>query len=143
MIGYILAIISGAAMSLQGVMNTRLGEKIGFFASNAYVQGTAFIVSLITLFFAKDTNIKGFSDVNKFYLFGGLLGLIITLTVMFSIKNLSPAAAIATILISQLICAGLIDAFGVMDTPKVSFGWNKYLGIVIMITGIIIFKKAG
>ena len=29
--GFIFAIISGAAMSIQGVMNTRLGEKIGVY----------------------------------------------------------------------------------------------------------------
>ena len=141
MTGYILSIISGAAMSFQGVMNTRLGEKAGFFASNAYVQGTAFVLSLLPLIFAKDTNLKGFGEVNKFYLLGGALGLVITVTVMFSIKNLNPGTAIATILISQLICAAVIDALGLMDTPKADFGWNKYIGAAIMIGGLILFKN--
>ena len=138
--GYIFAIIAGAAMSIQGVMNTRLGEKIGLFASNAYVQGTAFILSLIALGISGKLNLKGFGEVNKFFLFGGVFGLIITLTVMMSVKGLSPAIAVSVILISQLICAALIDAFGLMDTERVAFTWNKYVGAIAMIGSVLLFK---
>ena len=41
-----MSIIAGAAMSIQGVMNTRLSEGIGLCESNAFVQGTAFVLSL-------------------------------------------------------------------------------------------------
>lgn len=138
--GYIFAIIAGAAMSIQGVMNTRLSEKTGLFLSNAYVQGTAFILSLIALLFAKNSNFKGFGEVNKFYLLGGVFGIIITLTVMLSVKGTSPAIAVSAILVSQLICAAIIDALGLMGTEKLAFGWNKYLGALIMIGGVILFK---
>ncbi len=138
--GYIFAVIAGACMSIQGVMNTRLSDKTGLFLSNAYVQGTAFLLSLLALVFAKDINFKGFSEVNKFYLLGGVLGIAITLTVMLSVKGTSPAIAVSTILVSQLICAAIIDAFGIMDTQKLAFGWNKYLGAAIMIGGVLLFK---
>ena len=138
--GYIFAIIAGACMSIQGVMNTRLSEKTGLFLSNTYVQGTAFLLSLIVLLFAKDTNFKGFGEVNKFYLLGGAFGIAITLTVMLSVKGTSPAIAVSTILVSQLICAAIIDAFGIMGTEKLAFGWNKYVGAAIMIAGVLIFK---
>ena len=138
--GYIFAVIAGACMSIQGVMNTRLSEKTGLFLSNTYVQGTAFLLSLIVLLFAKDTNFKGFGEVNKFYLFGGAFGIAITLTVMLSVKGTSPAIAVSTILVSQLICAAIIDAFGIMGTERIAFGWNKYVGAAIMIAGVMLFK---
>ncbi len=138
--GYIFALIAGVCMSVQGVMNTRLSEKVGLFLSNSYVQGTAFILSLIVLFFAKDSSMKGFGEVNKFYLLGGALGIAITLTVMLSVKNTSPAIAVSVILIAQLISAALIDAFGIMGTEKAAFSWNKYVGAIVMIVGVIVFK---
>ena len=49
MLGVIFSLIAGAAMSFQGVMNTRLSDKIGLYESNTFVQGTAFILSLIGL----------------------------------------------------------------------------------------------
>lgn len=138
--GYIFAVIAGISMSIQGVMNTRLSEKTGLFLSNAYVQGTAFILSLIVLIFANNSNFKGFGEVNKFYLLGGVFGIIITITVMLSVKGTSPAIAVSTILVSQLICAALIDALGLMETQKVAFEWNKYIGAALMIGGVLLFK---
>ena len=138
--GYIFAVIAGISMSIQGVMNTRLSEKTGLFLSNAYVQGTAFILSLIVLIFANNSNFKGFGEVNKFYLLGGVFGIIITITVMLSVKGTSPAIAVSTILVSQLVCAALIDAFGLMETQKVAFEWNKYIGAALMIGGVLLFK---
>ena len=138
--GYIWAIIAGAAMSIQGVMNTRLSEKTGLFASNAYVQLTAFIIAVVAMFVSGGVNLKAFAEVNKFYLFGGVFGFIITLTVMLSVKGLSPTIAISTILISQLVCAALIDALGLMDSEKVTFTWNKYVGALAMIASVLLFK---
>lgn len=138
--GFIFAIISGAAMSIQGVMNTRLGEKIGVYESNLYVQGTAFLLSLIAVWVLGKGNIREITEVNKLYLFGGLLGLIITITVMKSVGALNPTVAISTILVSQLITAAIIDAFGIMESEKIPFTWTNYLGIALMIGGVIIFK---
>ncbi len=45
MLGIILAIISGAAMSIQGVFNTRVSEKIGVWETNTIVQGFCFCFS--------------------------------------------------------------------------------------------------
>ncbi len=140
MMGFVFAVISGAAMSIQGVMNTRLGEKIGMYEANMYVQGTAFILSLIVMFLFGNGSIRGIADVNKLYLLGGVLGLIITITVMRSVSSLNPTLAISVILISQLITAALIDAFGLMESEKIAFDWTKYLGIALMICGVMLFK---
>lgn len=138
--GYIFSAIAGAVMSIQGVMNTRLSEKIGLYESNAFVQGTAFAASLVVLLFLKNGNWANMKDINKVYLLGGLLAPVITVTVMLGIKNLRPAVAISVILISQLIVAALIDAFGIFDSKQISFGWNKYLAILLMIGGVLLFK---
>ena len=42
MIGVLCSIIAGAVMSLQGVINTRLTDRVGIFEANVFVQGTAF-----------------------------------------------------------------------------------------------------
>lgn len=139
--GFIFSAIAGAAMSIQGVMNTRLSDKIGLYESNVFVQGTAFLFSLIAVWFLGKGNFKEISQVNKFYLLGGLIGLIITITVMLGVGKLGPTIAISTILISQLLVAAIIDAFGVMGSEKVAFTWTKYAGLALMLGGVLLFKK--
>ena len=139
MIGVIMCIVSGAAMSLQGVFNTRLSEQTGLLESNFIVQTTAFLLALISLFWARGSMTEALS-VNKLYLSGGVLAMVITLTVMLGIKNLSPAVAISIILVSQLATAAFIDAFGLFGTEKAVFGLRKIIGLAVMVSGILIFS---
>lgn len=138
--GIIFSIIAGMAMSVQGVMNTRLGDGIGNMEANAFVQGTAFALALAVLAFYRQGSFSELGSVSKLYWLGGVLGLVITLTVMLGIKNLGTTLAVSIILISQLAVAALIDAFGLMGSEKLAFGWQKYLGLALMTGGVIIFK---
>ena len=140
MFGIICAIISGIAMSVQGVFNTRLGEKIGVWETTLLVQIIALILSLIIFFFFGDGSYTNLKDSNKLYLLGGVLGVVITFTVMKSISAMGATIGIGIILISQLLAAAIIDAFGLFGSEKLRFSLNHFLGIAIMIIGIVIFK---
>ena len=138
--GIIFSIIAGAAMSIQGVMNTRLGEGIGTMHANALVQTTAAVLSLAALLFAREGSFSALGQVNRLYWFGGALGLVITVTVMLGIKSLSPTVAISVILIAQLTVAAVIDALGLMGSERVPFTWTKYAGLALMAGGVLLFK---
>ena len=138
--GIIFSIVAGMAMSIQGVMNPRLGEGIGNMEANAFVQGTAFALALIVLLFWRQGSFSALGGVNKLYWLGGVLGLVITLTVMLGIKSLGTTVAISIILISQLLVAAIIDAFGLMDSDKVAFEWTKYAGLALMTGGVLLFR---
>lgn len=130
-------------MSLQGVFNTRLSSKIGSWETNVIVQGSGLILTALILLIFGNGHFKEIKNVNKLYLLGGVLGVVIIFTVMEGISMMGPTYSIATILVAQLIAAGIIDAFGLFDSTKISFGWTKIIGIAIMIIGIVIFKWKG
>ncbi|GAA0745455.1 DMT family transporter [Clostridium oceanicum] len=140
MLGIIYSIIAGISMTLQGVFNTRLSDKIGLWETNCLVQGIGFILTLIAVFTIGSGNIKNIKSANKMYLLGGVLGAIIIYTVMRGIKSLGATCAIGIILISQLSSAGLVDCLGLFNCEPIKFGFTKIAGIIIMIVGIIIFK---
>ena len=141
MIGTVFSVIAGAAMSVQGVFNTALSGSAGLYEANTFVQGTAFLVSLVLRqLFGKGDFSRLFSG-DKLYLTGGILGVLITVFVMLAIKHKGATVAVSVILISQLLTAALIDAFGLFETQKVPFGIYKYLGLALMIAGVLIFKK--
>ncbi len=140
MMGVIFSVIAGMAMSIQGVMNTRLGEHIGTMEANALVQCTAAVLSLAALVVSHGGSFAALGETPKLYWFGGVLGLVITVTVMLGIRDLSPTVSISVILISQLLVAALIDAFGWMDSERVAFAWSKYAGLALMAGGVLLFK---
>ena len=140
MMPIIFAIISGVAMSVQGVFNTKLGDKIGLWETTVLVQVIGLISALIVSFICGNGSYRELQNTNKLYLLGGILGIIITFTVMKSIGGMGATCGIAIILISQLLAAALINAFGLFGSEKISFGFKEILGIAIMVIGIVVFK---
>ena len=140
MIGFLFSILAGAAMSVQGVMNTRLQDNAGLWEANAFVQGTAFVLSLAAMWLFGTGRFGAILSSPRWQLWGGALGLVITVTVMLSIKGLSPTTAISVILISQLLTAACIDAFGWMGQEKAVFGIHKWIGLGLMLGGVVMFK---
>lgn len=140
LLGIVFSIAAGMAMSVQGVMNTRLGEGIGTMEANAFVQGTAFALALAVLIFWRQGSFSQLGQVSKLYWLGGVLGIVITVTVMLGIKSLGTTLAVSVILISQLLVAACIDAFGLMGSEKLAFTWHKYAGLALMTGGMLLFK---
>lgn len=140
MIGFLFSVIAGVAMSIQGIMNTRLQEGIGLWEANAYVQGTAFFLSLAAVWLLGSGSLREITSMPKWTLLGGALGLVITITVVLSIKGLKPTAAISAILIAQLLAAALIEGFGWMGQEKSAFTLKQFLGLGMMIGGMLLFK---
>ena len=140
LLGIVFSLAAGMAMSVQGVMNTRLGEGIGTMEANAFVQGTAFALALAVLMFWRQGSFSQLGQVSKLYWLGGVLGIVITVTVMLGIKSLGTTLAVSVILISQLLVAACIDAFGLMGSEKLAFTWHKYAGLALMTGGMLLFK---
>lgn len=140
MISILFAIISGVAMSIQGVFNTKVSEKVGLWETTVLVQAIALVSSLIISFFFGKGNYKSIQNVNKLYLLGGILGVIITFTVMKSIGGMGATYGISIILISQLLAAAIINSFGLFGSERLPFHFKEILGIAIMIIGIVVFK---
>ena len=134
-------------MSVQGVMNTRLQEHVGLWEANAYVQGTAFALSLVVMWLFGTGNLGALASAPCGTLFllgtsalGGALGLVITVTVMLAIKGLNVTVAVSVILIAQLLVAAVIDALGWMGQEKVPMGLWQYVGLALMLGGVALFK---
>lgn len=140
--GFIISLISGALMSIQGVFNTGITKSSSMWAANSWVQLTAFLVCVIAWFVTGKQNVMGMFHVeNKYMLLGGVIGAFITMTVIKSMNSLGPAKAVLIIVISQIIVAYLIELFGLFGVDKVPFQWSKLVGALVAIVGIFIFHR--
>lgn len=141
--GFILAMISGALMSIQGVFNTEVTKQSGIWTAAGFVQLTAFLYCAAAWFFSgKEKGIAAvFQTEPKYMLLGGIFGALITYTVIRSMDSLGPAMAVMVIVITQLLAAYLIEVFGLFGVEKTGFEWRKAVGVLVAAVGIWIFKK--
>jgi len=141
MIGFIIAIISGALMSIQGVFNTQVTKTTGEWVSNSWVQLSAFIVCIGVWFFTGRDSFGTIAKVEpKYMLLGGVIGAGITWTVIKSMSALGPARAALLIVFSQLVVAYLIELIGLFGVDKQPLDWRKIGGMVLALVGVTIFQ---
>ena len=141
MIGFFIALISGALMSIQGVFNTQVTKTSGIWVANAFVQFSALLVCLAAWLITHRSSFGTLMKVEpKYMLLGGAIGAVITYTVIKSMEMLGPAKAVMLIVIAQLIVAYVIELLGVFGTDKQPLEWRKVIGMGIAIAGIVIFK---
>ncbi len=141
--GWIIAIVSGALMSVQGVFNTGVTKQTSTWLASAWVAISGFGVAFLlwAVFERNKAPIMSLARIDsKYMLLGGVMGAFITWTVIQSMTALGPAKAVMLIVISQLIVAYIIELLGWFGVEKVEFQWTRLLGILISIGGFILFK---
>ncbi|WP_461811673.1 DMT family transporter [Faecalimonas sp.] len=141
MIGFLIALLSGALMSVQGVFNTQVTKVTGMWVSNAWVQLSAFLFCLVAWIFSGRDSVVTIAKVEpKYMLLGGVIGAGITWTVIKSMEKLGPAKAVLIIVISQLLIAYVIEVLGLFGVEKQPFEWRKVIGMIIALIGVGIFQ---
>lgn len=140
--GILIAIISGALMSTQGVFNTNVTKQSGIWVTAGFVQLTAFLVCIMAwIITGREGSVSSLFKIDhKYMLLGGVMGAFITFTVIKSVDTLGPAVANIFIISAQLIVAYLIEVFGICGCEKVPFEWKKLIGLTLILAGIILFK---
>ena len=125
MIGFFIAVLSGALMSVQGVFNTQVTKTTGMW---------------VWLVAGRDSFGAIAKVEPKYVLLGGVIGAGITWTVIKSMAQLGPAKAAFFIVMSQLIVAYLIEVMGLFGVEKEPLEWRRVAGMVIALIGVAIFQ---
>lgn len=142
--GFLIALLSGLLMSVQGVMNTGVTKQTSIWVAAGFVQLSAFVVCVLAWLFTGRESVSAIFHVSpKYMLAGGVIGAFITITVIKSMALLGPAKSVMLIVVMQIVTAYLIELFGLLGTDKVKFSWGKVIGALICIAGIIIFCMSG
>lgn len=141
MIGFLIAMISGACMAIQGVFNTQVTKTTGMWVSNGWVQLSAFAVCVIAWVVMGRDSISALAKVEpKYVLLGGVIGAGITWAVIKSMEALGPAKATLFIVTTQILVSYLIEVLGLFGVEKEPFVWKKIIGLGVAFLGILIFQ---
>lgn len=140
--GILIALLSGALMSIQGVFNTEVTRQSSIWVSAGWVQLTAFVTCLVMWLLTGRPEVQGIWQVRPWYMLsGGVIGALITWTVIRSVESLGPARSALLIVVAQIAVAYGIEVFGLFGVEKSGWEWKKAIGALTVVIGIIIFQK--
>lgn len=142
-LGFILSLIAGLLLSLQNIFNSQVNERSGSPATTALVLGMGFLASLTFGLFFEGKHLFILQNMKPWYWISGLIGVGVVLCLVQGMKLLGPTYAISIVLSSQLAFALLWDSLGWLGLEKVPFTLKQFLGVLVIVVGILVFKLGG
>jgi len=132
-----IAAISGAAMALQGTLNTALGKILGIWESTliVHVVGTITSLLIILILGAGFGGLSKMSSAPWYAYLGGVLNVVIIYAVVRSMPQIGVGNATTAIIVAQLITAFCIDCTGAFGMKKIPFHYIDLLGIALLAVG--------
>lgn len=132
-----IAALSGAAMALQGTLNTALGKIVGIWESTLIVHiiGTVASLLIILVLGIGCGGLGKMSQAPWYVYLGGLLNVVIIYAVVRSIPQIGVGNATTAIIAAQLITALCIDCTGAFGMKKIPFHYIDLLGIALLAIG--------
>jgi len=139
-----LALITGALIPIQAATNAAFSKSIG----NASITGLmVFIVGLLGMVgyvLVSRVSMPTMQQLTTAPAYGYLGGLIVaTYVVMITIlaPRIGVGTAIGFIVTGQIICAVIIDHFGLFNVAVRSIDVSRFIGVLLIATGVYFVMK--
>ncbi len=138
-----VGILAGACISIQGVLNSNLGKRIGNFGSVLALSiVTALVIIVIILVFPGTASLNNLPGLRDSYLYlGGILGIAIIAAPIFLFPRIGATSTLSAMVIGQLFLAVVIDQFGILGAQKVPIDLTKIIGVLLLVFATFLITK--
>ena len=132
----IIAIIGGAAVTMQAQMIGLMDQRLGSIESVFITYGSGAIFISLAMAALRGGNLNAWPNV-PWYAFGaGVLGLVIIGTIGYSVSRLGLVTAFTIIVASQFIIGAFFDHFGLLGATIRPLDLSRLAGVAILLIGV-------
>lgn len=138
-----LAILAGAMIAIQSVLNAALGGRTGHLGSVLILTLVSVSVLLILIrLFPGTADLRQLPGLSQWYLYlGGILGIGILAAPIFLIPRIGATATLTGLVVGQLLLAVLIDHFGAFNVQRVEIDLTRLFGVILLALGAYLITK--
>ncbi|WP_420568158.1 DMT family transporter [Thalassovita sp.] len=134
---------AGVGIPLLAALNAALGTRLGSpVAAASILFFVAFTGSVVILLLHGAAPLAKAWDAPKHLFLGGFFVLFYVLSVTFIAPKFGVGNAVFFVLLGQLICAAVIDHFGLFGARVNPLSLNRAIGIALMSAGVYMAQKA-
>jgi transporter family-2 protein len=138
-----IAVLAGALIAIQSVLNSALGERTGNLGSVLILTVISIVVLLALIgAFPGTADLRQLPGPSQWYLYaGGILGIAILAAPIFLIPRIGATAALTGLVMGQLLLAVLIDHFGLLGVQRIEIDLTRIFGIAMLALGAYLVVK--
>ena len=141
----LMAMVVGAGAMVQAGINYQLSGVLGSPVSAAFVSFAVGTLALALFALVSRVSVPEMGRLTQapWHLFvaGGILGAIFVATTVVLVPKLGASALLAAVVAGQMICAILLDHWGLVGFPRHAFNPWRGVGAVMLLGGVILIRK--
>jgi transporter family-2 protein len=132
-----LSILSGILLSIMIAMNSDLSSTIGVYYSVAFIHFIGLVI-IIIIMRIKKISMKYQKNIHWYWYSGGAIGILTTVFQNLTVSNMGVSKTLALALFGQSMISIIIEHYGWFETPIKNVNKKQFLGIGLILSGIII-----
>ena len=136
----LVAVLSGAAMALQGQINGGLGKKVGVLEASFISFGVGTLALFFIVVFFGSGDLLAVLSVPKWQLIGGLLGAFFVVVSVFVVPKIGVATTFMAVIAGQIILGAIIDHFGLFGGHRIPLDVKKLIAIGLLFISLFLFN---
>jgi transporter family-2 protein len=128
--------VVGGLIALQAPINAGLGKATGSFAAAfiSFLVGTVVLAAILVLS-GKTGGLADATDVQWYYLIGGLLGAAYVFTALSLVGTIGAGGVAAATVTGQLTLSVVLDRLGVLGLEEVPLSPERLVGVGLLLAG--------
>lgn len=139
----VVALVTGAAIAVQALANSRLRFALGtpvWAAIAQFIVGLAALIAIAIVTRQPAADTAGLTRMPWWGWVGGAIGaLFITVSIVLT-PRLGTALTLATITVGQLLAALVLDHYGWLGAPVVRLSLPRLIGAACLLVGIALMR---
>jgi bacterial/archaeal transporter family-2 protein len=132
---FFMAIVGGL-IALQAPVNAGLGKATGSFAAAlvSFAIGTVVLAAIVVVS-GKASGVAEASNVEWYYLIGGILGAAYVFTALIVVDEIGAGGVAAATIAGQLTASVVLDRLGVLGLEETPLTFERMLGVALLFAG--------
>lgn len=132
---YLVGLLGGVAVGIQSPIAGKMGQRIGGTAGSFIVHLSGLILSGLLLIFRGGENIRDWHKLPWYMFFAGAFGLILYLTINYTLPRVGSTMMITLIIVGQLLMGVLVDHFGWFGVTVRPIDLTRIAGVLLLFGG--------
>lgn len=139
-VGFIIALVAGLAIGVQGVFINILGQSLGSVRTGlaSHAGGTLVGVVLMGAIILSNPNLKSVQitpQIILYSLLAGGFGMVIVMSVSFAFPRIGLVAGQSAIIVAQLAVGLVVDTYALAGGDPLPMDRQRIIGLVVVAIG--------
>jgi transporter family-2 protein len=131
----IVGSIGGIAVGVQSPIAGAMSQRVGMLSTSFLIHLSGLVITALLLFSRGGEKIQEWRSLPWYMLGAGVFGVILYITISFTLPRLGGTMMITLIIIGELLAGVVVDHFGWFGVPVHPIDISRLAGILLLIGG--------